>query len=87
MCAVDAGKDCTEVVKKAFEKTLAIAKVGMECKLKISELAQKNSDANTHFFLGCFAEQQVRPSESHLTHQSAMPGALCSSLVEGHQAW
>ena len=86
MCAVDAGKDCTEVVKKAFEKTLAIAKVGMECKLKASELAQKNSDANTHFFLGCFAEQQVRASESiaHLTHQSAMQGALCSSLVEGH---
>ena len=71
MCAVDAGKDCTEVVKRAFEKTLAIAKVGMECKLKASELAQKNSDANTHFFLGCFAEQQVRAFKSiaHLTHQ------------------
>ena len=67
VCAIDAGKDCTDVVKKAFEKTLAIAKVGMECKLKASELAQKNSDANTHFFLGCFAEQQVRASESVVT--------------------
>lgn len=60
-----AGKDCTEIVKKAFEKTLAIAKVGMECDLKMSKLAQENSDAHTGFFLGCFAEQKAR--NAHLT--------------------
>ena len=46
-------------MKKAFEKTLAIAKVGMECDLKMSKLAQENSDAHTSFFLGCFAEQKA----------------------------
>jgi len=91
MCAVDAGKDCTDVVKKAFEKTLAIAKVGMECKLKASELAQKNSDANTHFFLGCFAEQQVRASESIVTpdtpkcHARRFAEAYSKAIEHGRQ--
>lgn len=54
-----AGKDCTEIVTKAFMKTLAIAKVGFECELKMSKLAQQNHDAHTCFFLGCFSEQKV----------------------------
>ncbi len=45
--AADAGYDCTSIVKRAFEKTLAITKVGMECELKMSKLAQENSDAHT----------------------------------------
>ena len=57
---VCAGKDCTEIVKKAFEKTLAIAKVGLECELKMGKLAQENSDVHTGFFLGCFSEQKAR---------------------------
>ena len=55
----DAGKDCTEIVTKAFMKTLAIAKVGFECELKMCKLAQQNHDAHTSFFLGCCAEQKV----------------------------
>lgn len=55
-----AGKDVTEIVTKAFVKTLAIVKVGLECELKMSKLAQQNHDAHTGFFLGCFAEQKVR---------------------------
>jgi len=57
--AADAGNDCTSIVKRAFEKTLAITKVGMECELKMSKLAQENSDAHTCFFIGCCTEQKV----------------------------
>ena len=59
--ALSAGKDCTEIVKKAFEKQLAIAKVGMECELKLSKLAQENSDSHTCFFVGGCTEQKARP--------------------------
>ncbi len=47
-------------MKRAFEKTLAIAKVGLECELKMGKLAQENSDVHTGFFLGCFSEQKAR---------------------------
>ena len=46
-------------MKKAFEKTLAITKVGLECELKMSKLAQQHNDAHTCFFLSCCAEQKV----------------------------
>ena len=47
-------------MKRAFEKTLAIAKVGLECELKMGKLAQEHSDVHTGFFLGCFSEQKAR---------------------------
>ena len=57
---VCAGKDCTEIVKKAFEKQLAIAKVGLECELKLSKLAMENNDTHTCHFIGLCTEMKVR---------------------------
>ena len=59
-CHVCAGKDCTEIVKKAFEKQLAFAKVGLECELKLSKLAMENNDTHTCHFIGCCTEMKVR---------------------------
>ena len=58
-CHVCAGKDCTEIVKKAFEKQLAIEKVGLECELKLSKLAMENNDSHTCHFIGCCTEMKV----------------------------
>ena len=84
----NAGKDITEIVTKAFVKTLAIVKVGFECELKMSKLAQQNHDAHTGFFLGCFAEQKVRSVlPSSKTHASMQVSPQhCCTLCSG-MAW
>ena len=65
MCA---GKDCTEIVKHAFEKQLAIAKVGLECELKLSKLAMENNDTHTCHFLGLCMEMKVRLAQARIAH-------------------
>lgn len=47
------------IVKKAFEKQLAIEKVGLECELKLSKLAMENNDSHTCHFIGCCTEMKV----------------------------
>ncbi|CAK0784318.1 hypothetical protein CVIRNUC_007522 [Coccomyxa viridis] len=54
------GKDCTVIVKKAFEKQLAIEKVGLECELKLSKLAMENNDSHTCHFIGCCTEMKAK---------------------------
>ena len=63
-----AGKDCTEIVKKAFEKQLAIAKVGLECELKLAKLAMENNDSHTCHFIGLCTEMKVRLGTCRTTY-------------------